>query len=410
MSRNTQEMNLNLAYNKGNNITDVQTANRRLILNLIHRKGVVSRVSLASISGLKQATITLIVNEFIKKGLVEDCGLIEGENGRRVRGVRLVENHFCTIGVRITSAYYNVGIFNIASECIAVEKTFIPKGNSFQQTLVDIKNKIEEYLALSSGLVVLGTSVGVDASFTFLEGICYHYDSGGKFGINVSEYFRKALPFPVYFERSADFMSYWIYNKNLLDDMDGKIILTVPISSYIEISILSYGSIYHGAYSSGKTDRLFYVKTKKGDMIPAVDVITVDAVTRHARELLQKYPGSELKDSQNLTHREIIEAYRREDPLTVELYEEMADALAQVLLALIQLLAPHFLYIGDEIPQTETFMHLVKEKLKKYSSDSILERTQIGFIPAERITKMDPSLRGGSYYVIDQELYRMEQT
>ena len=107
MSRNTQEMNLNLAYNKGNNITDVQTANRRLILNLIHRKGVVSRVSLASISGLKQATITLIVNEFIKKGLVEDCGLIEGENGRRVRGVRLVENHFCTIGVRMLLLHFS---------------------------------------------------------------------------------------------------------------------------------------------------------------------------------------------------------------------------------------------------------------------------------------------------------------
>ena len=81
-------------------------------------------------------------------------------------------------------------------------------------------------------------------------------------------------------------MSYWIYNKNLLDDMDGKIILTVPISSYIEISILSYGSIYHGAYSSGKTDRLFYVKTKKGDMIPAVDVITLDAYTTHKRQLI----------------------------------------------------------------------------------------------------------------------------
>ena len=75
--------------NGGRNASDIQASKRQLILRLIRQNAVISRTELTERSGLKPATITLIVNEYLKKQVIEDCVLISGNNGRRVKGVRM---------------------------------------------------------------------------------------------------------------------------------------------------------------------------------------------------------------------------------------------------------------------------------------------------------------------------------
>ena len=59
--------------NGGRNASDIQASNRQLILRLIRQNAVISRTELTERSGLKPATITLIVNEYLKKQVIEDC-------------------------------------------------------------------------------------------------------------------------------------------------------------------------------------------------------------------------------------------------------------------------------------------------------------------------------------------------
>mgnify|MGYP004699523143 FL=1 len=54
-------------YNQGN----IQNMNRTLLLNLLRREKVCARATLAEHSGLKQATVTHIINDFIDWGLVK---------------------------------------------------------------------------------------------------------------------------------------------------------------------------------------------------------------------------------------------------------------------------------------------------------------------------------------------------
>ncbi len=65
-----------------------QKINRALVINLLRQEKLCSRADLANLSGLKRATITNIINEFMEYDLVVEDGILDGSRGRRSIGIR----------------------------------------------------------------------------------------------------------------------------------------------------------------------------------------------------------------------------------------------------------------------------------------------------------------------------------
>src|SRR4051812_20178297 len=61
----------------------VRDFNRRIVLNLIRKRKLISRADIARVSGLHRSTISLIAEE-----LIEDAWIVEGPTGRLPRGRR----------------------------------------------------------------------------------------------------------------------------------------------------------------------------------------------------------------------------------------------------------------------------------------------------------------------------------
>ena len=100
----------------GMNQTNIQDLNRELLLNFLRSEGECARITLAKLSGLKQATVTNIINDFIRWGIVKEVGFLTGEKGRRSIGISLNKEEYGVIGIRITRKNYSFGLFNIAGE------------------------------------------------------------------------------------------------------------------------------------------------------------------------------------------------------------------------------------------------------------------------------------------------------
>ena len=60
----------------GQNQESIQASNKALLLELIREEGNCSRAFLAKKTGLQPTTVTYIINDFIKCGLVEETGLM----------------------------------------------------------------------------------------------------------------------------------------------------------------------------------------------------------------------------------------------------------------------------------------------------------------------------------------------
>ena len=155
MAANSRNISV-LPENGGRNASDIQASNRQLILRLIRQNAVISRTELTERSGLKPATITLIANEYLKKQVIEDCGLISGNNGRRVKGVRMTENVYCTISIRITHSYYAIGLYALDTGCITVEKTSFSLQSDFRRILDDIADSLQQHILMAKQMRILG--------------------------------------------------------------------------------------------------------------------------------------------------------------------------------------------------------------------------------------------------------------
>ena len=77
----------------GKNSLDIQESNRLSILRILAGEDVLTRAELSRRTGLKQATITNIINDFLASGVVSETGALKGNLGRRSIGIRINAAH-----------------------------------------------------------------------------------------------------------------------------------------------------------------------------------------------------------------------------------------------------------------------------------------------------------------------------
>ncbi len=100
---------------RGNNIVGVRENNISLIIRLLHRSKskTCSRAELAEKTGLKQATITYIINDLLERQIVCETGSIEGKMKRRSIGITLCADKYFIISIHITDDEIISGCFDI---------------------------------------------------------------------------------------------------------------------------------------------------------------------------------------------------------------------------------------------------------------------------------------------------------
>ena len=84
---------------RGLNQGNIQNLNRSLLLNLLRCEKVCARTTLAEHSGLKQATVTHIINDFMNWNLVKEVGLLTGVKGRRSIAISLNTEDLAVAGI-----------------------------------------------------------------------------------------------------------------------------------------------------------------------------------------------------------------------------------------------------------------------------------------------------------------------
>src|SRR5690606_8138922 len=84
---------------KGSNLSKVKAINLSVVLNHIRSRGPISRTELAEITDLTSATITNVVNQLVKLGLVSESGRVVSRGGGRYRVLlTLNEGYYHTVG------------------------------------------------------------------------------------------------------------------------------------------------------------------------------------------------------------------------------------------------------------------------------------------------------------------------
>lgn len=188
----------------GSNILTVRENNLALIIRLMHKARICTRAQLSESTGLKQATITYIINDLTEWGLVEEIGAVEGKHGRRSKGIQLRCGCFRILGVRIRRGRILLGSFDITGK-LREQDVFPTVGLSADQTLHQLAERLNEWIARSPELTFLGIGIAVPGPFNSCTGRIEMISNMPTWAnVNIVETLRKeGVSIPIFAEHDA---------------------------------------------------------------------------------------------------------------------------------------------------------------------------------------------------------------
>ncbi|MDO4320989.1 MAG: ROK family protein [Lachnospiraceae bacterium] len=367
--------------NKGKNLLDIQAENRSLILRLMKYKKICARTELAQLSGLKHATITNIINEFIKYGLVEEKGIIAGKKGRRSIGISLDSDRYAVAGVAVFRLYAVAGLFNLRGELLKAKKISF-KGlerpaDFIALTIRETSNMVIEEKGreiLAVGVAVPGPYYQDSGSSDLIQG----YPDWGEVGVRAE--FERAFPIPVVVEQDANMaaLAEW---SGRMEDMQQDTLVYLSVDQGVGAGIVQGGQIFRGGLgTAGEIGHISVDYDGERCICGNRGCATVQASTIRFMKMVEKrlQAGETSVLTEGFEWPELVEAVKQRDGAAYAEYQRMVLYIGRVVANIIWAYGPQYIVLGGGMARIgEDFVRDLRQYVVENMAASMAERVEI---------------------------------
>lgn len=224
---------------RSNTIRDI---NRQIILNYVREQGPISRAEIAKITALQRSTVSLIVEELLKAGLIEEiCG--ESSGGRPPQLLSLRTSHAVAVGVDISRKTTSVATTDLSGRLL--EREDFPTDKNFNKTIDRVIEIVNGFIKKNGGSIEgIGICLpGMVESWAGDVLLIPHFDWHRP---KIAEIIRQASGLPVRVENDANaaaLAELWFGRPEISNVRD---FIMVYITSGIGTGIVFDGQIYRG--------------------------------------------------------------------------------------------------------------------------------------------------------------------
>ena len=352
-----------------------QMINRSLVIRLLCQQKRCSRADLAKLSGLKRATITNIVNEFMEYDLILEDGLLEGEKGRRSIAIRINGEKYCTIGVMLTRHYYTLGMMGISGEIFRIENYNVEQGMDVELVLKELIKNIHKMIDEEKESSVLAICIATPGPYKKTkERIVFVTNFLGWEGIEIKQILQKNFDIPVFIENDANAgvsAQYW-FGK---DNGRKKNIVYVVAGQGIGCGMIMNEELQSG--KNGNAGEIGHTSINyKGPACECGNHGCLEkycssiAIMEHIRERLAQGEASVL--SPTSVFADFAEAVKQGDAMAVDEYQKACEFLAIGIVNLVNQIDPSDVIIGDLLAEVdsgrmlEIIQKIVKERISPF--------------------------------------------
>ncbi len=187
---------------------DQQTSralNRRLILNLLRRNSAMSRVEIASATGLSSAAVTFVTTELMEEGLVVEGEASKGGGGRRPVPLSINVSSRLAIGIKLTATALEAALCDLST---AARKTLIsPIPDTQPETVVHQAAKVVRALMsdeLERADKLIGIGLALPGSYDVDRGICTIMPRFGWKNVPIADMLAKEVDVPVWVDNDVN--------------------------------------------------------------------------------------------------------------------------------------------------------------------------------------------------------------
>lgn len=348
---------------------------KKIITHYIYN-GCSTITDLAKELDLSVPTVTKFISEMCEEGYINDYGKLETSGGRHpsIYGLNPESGYF--IGVDIKKFAINIGLINFKGDMLELNMNTPYKFENTQEALERLCDLIKNFIK--------ETEVNKDKIMNICINISgrVNPESGYSFSMfnfseqPLAEVLAKKIGFPVCIDNDTRAMTYGEYMKGNVTGE--KNIIFVNISWGLGIGIIIDGKIYTG--KSGFSGEFGHVNVFDNEIICHCGkkgcLETEASGSAFHRIFLERIKNGEtsilsnrLKEKNKpLTLDELIEAACKEDPLCIEIVEEIGQKLGKQIAGLINIFNPEMVIIGGTLSLTGDYItQPIKTAVRKYS-------------------------------------------
>ncbi len=386
---------------KGKNFEDVQQMNRSLVISLLRKKEVNSRAELAKATGLKQATITNIINDLLECGLVVETGMIGGKKGRRSIGLTISGVIYKVISVRLERKCFSVGLFDLEGTEYGILKEDTDMMSGSQKTLDRIIQSIREIMKKAENSKIIGIGVAIPGPFFRSEGkIGLITEFPGWENVSIENILKETFGLPTFVEHDANVgaLAEWWLGSNFIDS--GTMVY-LAVGQGVGAGVINDGKAFVGAMGiAGEVGHMSICfdgpKCGCGSRGCLEHYCSTIALLREVEQELAGFPDSILKEELSLE--KFFEALEAGDALAAKVFERTARYLGMGLVNIIYAYNPHVIIIGDELARAgQRLLDIVRGTVREYVLPVIHDNLSIRLSSF----KGDAVLLGAGSLVID---------
>jgi predicted NBD/HSP70 family sugar kinase len=387
---------------QGKNLEDIQKMNRTLVINLLLKQPISTRVDLAKTTGLKPATITNIINDLMACGLVKETGGINGGLGRRSIGLVFNGEAYRVIHVRLARRYFLVGLFDLVWKQYNFVQEDIDILSDPARVMERIKARIHEMLQKAGTVRVVGIGIALPGPYFRTDGhIGPITEFPGWEGTAIENDISKTFGLPTYTEQDANVgaLAEW---RNESSMINSGTIIYIAAGQGIGAGIVINGKLFTGslgvAGEIGHTSIAFDgPKCNCGNTGCLELYCSTIALLKEAHKRSAEVPDTLLSPDCSLN--QFFHALNLGDKLAGEIFGKVARFLGIGIVNAINVYNPDLIVIGDELALGggQHLLQIVSQVVKERVLPHIYERLTIRL---STFTE-DPAFIGSGLMLLD---------
>lgn len=349
---------------------------KKIITHYIYNGGS-TIVDLSKELSLSVPTVTKLINEMCEEGYIRDYGKLETEGGRHptLYGLNPASGYF--VGVDIKKFTLDIGLINFKGDMVDLHMALPYKFENTPEAMDNLCEIIKDFIRNTSeerSGSIMNICVNISGRVNPESGYSYSIFNFSEHPLD--EVLTQKIGYQVSIDNDTRAMTYGEYLQGCVKGE--KNVLFINISWGLGMGILINGKIYNG--KSGFSGEIGHINAfdnevichcgKKGCLETEASGLALHRIfierIRNGESSILSQRVQEMKTP--LTLDEIIEAVNKEDPLGIEIVEEIGQKLGKRIAGLINIFNPEMVIIGGALALTGDYiLQPIKTAVRKYS-------------------------------------------
>lgn len=348
-----------------------KTHNKQLALSLIYSESGISRADLARRTGLTRSTISDIVTELMDEGLVEEVGRAQSSGGKPPILIDVNEDARHIIGIDLASSEFRGAIINLRGEI--KERVSLPIDDQSGEIALSLVFELIDRLLERTAAPILGIGIGTPGLMDVDKGVVITAVNLDWQNLPLGDQLQKRYQLPVCIANDSQVSA---LAENSFGDHD-------PVSNLVLIKVgrgVGAGIVQNKALYSGDgfgAGEIGHVRIDdQGELCSCGNFGCLE--TKISSRAIRKLVTQKLNAQKLVSREDVLAAYQQDDPIVVDVIENVAVDLARALSFLIGILNIHRIVIAGSVSEFgEGFVSAIRDNLEGGVLASLSQATEI---------------------------------